>query len=173
MAVVCSAHLILDFISLACELAHMKSLTLLRPFPQCALRDCKAAKTIDSPNDVKPLLRHTCDIIFTIHHILQSVIFLPPFPLHQLETFSIHGLVSLSPFAPTEAKDSIMASTDQLRIQNLFSVKGYVCVVTGGGTGIGLMATQALAANGEFPSHSSILGNRGRNVGNRTMLNND
>lgn len=27
-------------------------------------------------------------------------------------------------------------------------MKGYVCVVTGGGTGIGLMATQALAANG-------------------------
>jgi len=30
----------------------------------------------------------------------------------------------------------------------LFSVKGYVCVITGGGTGIGLMAAQALAANG-------------------------
>ncbi|GAA5879754.1 hypothetical protein JCM3774_000177 [Rhodotorula dairenensis] len=32
--------------------------------------------------------------------------------------------------------------------QRLFSVKGLVAVVTGGGTGIGLMATQALAANG-------------------------
>ncbi|GAA5975800.1 hypothetical protein JCM10908_005284 [Rhodotorula pacifica] len=32
--------------------------------------------------------------------------------------------------------------------QKLFSVKGLVAVVTGGGTGIGLMATQALAANG-------------------------
>ena len=41
-----------------------------------------------------------------------------------------------------------MASTHQLRVQELFSIKGYVCVVTGGGTGIGLMATQALAANG-------------------------
>ncbi|KZF25700.1 NAD(P)-binding protein [Xylona heveae TC161] len=41
-----------------------------------------------------------------------------------------------------------MASTEQLNAQRLFSVKDYVCLVTGGGTGIGLMATQALAANG-------------------------
>ena len=41
-----------------------------------------------------------------------------------------------------------MASTNELKVQNIFSVKDYVCVVTGGGTGIGLMATQALAANG-------------------------
>ncbi len=41
-----------------------------------------------------------------------------------------------------------MASTEALNLSRLFSVKGWVCVVTGGGTGIGLMATQALAANG-------------------------
>ncbi|KAI3400530.1 hypothetical protein diail_2729 [Diaporthe ilicicola] len=41
-----------------------------------------------------------------------------------------------------------MAETHQFDISKLFSVKGWVCVVTGGGTGIGLMATQALAANG-------------------------
>lgn len=41
-----------------------------------------------------------------------------------------------------------MAATHQLKIQDLFSVRGYVCVITGGGTGIGLMATQVLAANG-------------------------
>ena len=41
-----------------------------------------------------------------------------------------------------------MASTHQLKIQDIFSVKDYVCLITGGGTGIGLMATQALAANG-------------------------
>ncbi|KAI9696990.1 MAG: hypothetical protein M1836_004951 [Candelina mexicana] len=40
-----------------------------------------------------------------------------------------------------------MASTSDLRVEKLFSVKGHVAVVTGGGTGIGLMATQALAAN--------------------------
>ena len=41
-----------------------------------------------------------------------------------------------------------MAATHHFDVNRLFSVKGYVCVVTGGGTGIGLMATQALAANG-------------------------
>ncbi|KAI0817349.1 hypothetical protein GGR55DRAFT_14032 [Xylaria sp. FL0064] len=41
-----------------------------------------------------------------------------------------------------------MAETREFEAQNLFNVKGFVAVVTGGGTGIGLMATQALAANG-------------------------
>ncbi|KAL8676233.1 MAG: hypothetical protein Q9186_007234 [Xanthomendoza sp. 1 TL-2023] len=41
-----------------------------------------------------------------------------------------------------------MASTHSLKAQKLFSVHGYVCVITGGGTGIGLMHAQALAANG-------------------------
>lgn len=41
-----------------------------------------------------------------------------------------------------------MAETPQFDINKLFGVKGFVCVVTGGGSGIGLMATQALASNG-------------------------
>lgn len=41
-----------------------------------------------------------------------------------------------------------MVSTEELRAERLFDVKGRVALVTGGGTGIGLMATQALAANG-------------------------
>jgi len=41
-----------------------------------------------------------------------------------------------------------MTSTHELQAQTLFSTDGFVCLVTGGGTGIGLMATQALAANG-------------------------
>ncbi|KAF2742017.1 NAD(P)-binding protein [Sporormia fimetaria CBS 119925] len=41
-----------------------------------------------------------------------------------------------------------MAPTSALQASQLFSVKDYVCVVTGGGSGIGLMAAQALAANG-------------------------
>lgn len=41
-----------------------------------------------------------------------------------------------------------MAETHHFDVSRLFGVKDYVCVVTGGGSGIGLMATQALAANG-------------------------
>ncbi|KAK5947559.1 hypothetical protein PMZ80_001712 [Knufia obscura] len=41
-----------------------------------------------------------------------------------------------------------MADTTKFHIANLFSLKDYVCLVTGGGTGIGLMAAQALSANG-------------------------
>lgn len=41
-----------------------------------------------------------------------------------------------------------MADTHHFDVAKLFTVKDWVCVVTGGGTGIGLMATQALAANG-------------------------
>ena len=41
-----------------------------------------------------------------------------------------------------------MANTLDLHAARLFSVKDYVCLVTGGGSGIGLMAAQALAANG-------------------------
>ncbi|KAL8764158.1 MAG: hypothetical protein Q9194_007145 [Teloschistes cf. exilis] len=43
-----------------------------------------------------------------------------------------------------------MASTDALKVEKLFSVKGYVCLITGGATGIGLMGAQGLAANGMF-----------------------
>lgn len=40
--------------------------------------------------------------------------------------------------------------TDDLVASRLFSVEGWVCLVTGGGTGIGLMCAQALAANGTW-----------------------
>lgn len=41
-----------------------------------------------------------------------------------------------------------MARTNDMKAEKLFSVKDYVCVITGGGSGIGLMSAQALAANG-------------------------
>jgi NAD(P)-dependent dehydrogenase (short-subunit alcohol dehydrogenase family) len=41
-----------------------------------------------------------------------------------------------------------MAATHQFDVSKLFDCTGFVCVVTGGGTGIGLMCSQALAANG-------------------------
>lgn len=39
-------------------------------------------------------------------------------------------------------------STHNVEAPSLFSVKGYVAVVTGGSSGIGLMAAKVLAANG-------------------------
>jgi NAD(P)-dependent dehydrogenase (short-subunit alcohol dehydrogenase family) len=41
-----------------------------------------------------------------------------------------------------------MADTNNLKGQSLFDLSGKVALVTGGGSGIGLMAAQALAANG-------------------------
>ncbi|KAI1143191.1 NAD(P)-binding protein [Hypoxylon sp. FL0543] len=41
-----------------------------------------------------------------------------------------------------------MADTHQFDVSKLFGVQDYVAVITGGGTGIGLMAAQALSANG-------------------------
>jgi len=41
-----------------------------------------------------------------------------------------------------------MAETHHFDVNRLFNVKDFVCVITGGGTGIGLMAAQALSANG-------------------------
>ncbi|KAI0890194.1 NAD(P)-binding protein [Annulohypoxylon maeteangense] len=41
-----------------------------------------------------------------------------------------------------------MADTHQFDVNKLFGVQDFVAVVTGGGTGIGLMAAQALSANG-------------------------
>jgi len=40
------------------------------------------------------------------------------------------------------------ASTDELKGSKLFDVSHVTALVTGGGTGIGLMITQALVANG-------------------------
>ena len=39
-------------------------------------------------------------------------------------------------------------SNDDLKLNKLFDVSNFTSIVTGGGTGIGLMITQALCANG-------------------------
>jgi NADP-dependent 3-hydroxy acid dehydrogenase YdfG len=40
------------------------------------------------------------------------------------------------------------AKNEDLKINKLFDVSNYSAIVTGGGTGIGLMITQTLVANG-------------------------
>ncbi|QKX54619.1 uncharacterized protein TRUGW13939_01707 [Talaromyces rugulosus] len=40
------------------------------------------------------------------------------------------------------------SNNEKFKLENLFNVKGKVALITGGGSGIGLMATQALATNG-------------------------
>lgn len=45
-------------------------------------------------------------------------------------------------------KSVAAASHDELNRNSLFNMKGRVALITGGGSGIGLMATQALAVNG-------------------------
>jgi NAD(P)-dependent dehydrogenase (short-subunit alcohol dehydrogenase family) len=51
-------------------------------------------------------------------------------------------------FPKHSATMSSQTNNDQFQISNLFDVKGKVALVTGGGSGIGLMITQALAVNG-------------------------
>ena len=46
------------------------------------------------------------------------------------------------------ANMSSQTNNDQFQISKLFDVKGKVALVTGGGSGIGLMIVQALAVNG-------------------------
>lgn len=41
-----------------------------------------------------------------------------------------------------------MSSTSELAAQTLFDVTGYVALVTGGGTGLGLFMAETLASNG-------------------------
>merc|ERR1712187_1003042 len=45
-------------------------------------------------------------------------------------------------------KMSAEQNNQRFQLENVFNVKGRVALVTGGGSGIGLMATQALAVNG-------------------------
>lgn len=46
------------------------------------------------------------------------------------------------------SQSAAAASHDELNHSSLFKMKGRIALVTGGGSGIGLMATQALAVNG-------------------------
>jgi len=50
--------------------------------------------------------------------------------------------------SPTNILIESMADLKDLRTESLFNIKGWVAIVTGGGSGLGLMTANALAANG-------------------------
>ncbi|CRK12213.1 hypothetical protein BN1723_009655 [Verticillium longisporum] len=66
--------------------------------------------------------------------------------------------LNLSSFLQPPMASTSMESPATLQAGNLFSVTGLIAVVTGGGTGIGLLMTKALVANG---ATVYILGRRG------------
>lgn len=49
---------------------------------------------------------------------------------------------------PTRTMATLNKSNEDLKIDKLFDVSKFTALVTGGGTGIGLMITQALVTNG-------------------------
>ncbi|KAK0612568.1 hypothetical protein B0T17DRAFT_409980 [Bombardia bombarda] len=76
----------------------------------------------------------------------RSSTFPPPstaFSPNQDATFS-----SVPQSTKMSSKSAAAASHDELNRNSLFNLKGRVALVTGAGSGIGLMATQALAVNG-------------------------
>lgn len=57
-------------------------------------------------------------------------------------------LPSITRIMASAATKNQTAHNADLKIDKLFSVNGFTAIVTGGGTGIGLMITQALVSNG-------------------------
>lgn len=65
--------------------------------------------------------------------------------------FLVHNAIlkpSIATVRRTMSNNPSVRSNDELRASTLFNVSDYSAVVTGGGSGIGLMITQALVSNG-------------------------
>ncbi|KAB5547131.1 hypothetical protein GE09DRAFT_201219 [Coniochaeta sp. 2T2.1] len=73
-----------------------------------------------------------------------------PQPICSSQSFHIKPATKLNSLNQTRTMSSKpgVASHNDLNRNSLFNMKGKVAFVTGGGSGIGLMATQALAVNG-------------------------
>ncbi|KAH8107429.1 NAD-binding protein [Phellopilus nigrolimitatus] len=65
-----------------------------------------------------------------------------------LRRLSESRFFSFPPSSTISRTLNTMANNTNFKLENLFNVQDWVAVVTGGGTGIGLMAAQALANNG-------------------------
>ena len=65
-------------------------------------------------------------------------------PINRITQLNNH----IATFPRHRANMSSQTNNDQFKLESLFSVKGKVALVTGGGSGIGLMCTQALVNNG-------------------------
>jgi NAD(P)-dependent dehydrogenase (short-subunit alcohol dehydrogenase family) len=65
-------------------------------------------------------------------------------PINRITQFNNH----ITTFLRQRANMSSQTNNDQFKLENLFNVKDKIALVTGGGSGIGLMVTQALANNG-------------------------
>ncbi|KIK58335.1 hypothetical protein GYMLUDRAFT_1006896 [Collybiopsis luxurians FD-317 M1] len=65
-----------------------------------------------------------------------------------LRAFRVPRSNFIRTLSSTPGTTSTNASNSKFAVQNLFNVNDWTCVVTGGGTGIGLMIAQAFANNG-------------------------
>ena len=77
-----------------------------------------------------------------------EVKFVSIFPLHQ-QLFQVKTIPKVNDSLELLSEPtSTMADHTALTVEKLFNIKGWVCIVTGGGTGLGLMTANTLAANG-------------------------
>ncbi|PYH72014.1 SDR family NAD(P)-dependent oxidoreductase [Aspergillus vadensis CBS 113365] len=103
---------------------------LQRQFLRAVLRPTHAIRT---SNTIRPAIYNTGT-------------YLNPTPLYS--TTQQHHFSHTTTRPQSNLHKMASASNENFKLENLFGVKGKVALITGGGSGIGLMATQALATNG-------------------------
>lgn len=94
-----------------------------------------------SPRPCNPLIQTTKPLPYSIPSVYNP--HKANLPIYYSNNNSTRPVTS-----KTKAKMAAKSSNEHFKLENLFSVKNKIALVTGGGSGIGLMATQALAKNG-------------------------